>query len=279
MSDTQAGSGTGKVDVSVVIPTYRRENLVGQAVRSALEQQGVVVEVIVMDDAPGATARAAVTSIGDARVTYVARPEPSGGRPARVRNDGARRARGRYIYFLDDDDLLEPGALALLVGTLDARPDVGMAFGVVTPFGDDAAKLIDHEKYFRDAACRAARITGRRKFAANQVYCDTVLINSACMARRTVFEQVGGFDESIAVCEDADMWARMALASDFIFLNRSVVLYRTGAASIMNSLARNDPRLPESYRRIRANFVASVGKLDAFLLRIRARLFSRPQCR
>lgn len=279
MSDKQAGAGTGDIDMSVVIPTYRRENLVGQAVLSALQQQGVVVEVIVMDDAPGATARAAVAAIEDARVAYVARPEPSGGRPARVRNDGARHARGRYIYFLDDDDLLQPGALAALVGLLDARPEVGMAFGVVTPFGDDAAKLIDHEKYFRDAAQRASRLVGRRKFAANQVYCDTVLINSACIARRSVFERVGGFDEAIAVCEDADMWARMALASDFIFLNQSVVRYRTGAVSIMNSLARNDPRLPESYRRIRANFVASVGKLDAFLLRICARLSLCMPCR
>lgn len=275
----QAKSNADTIDVSVVVPTYRREDLVGQAVRSALAQQGVVVEVIVMDDAPGATARSAVASIGDARITYVARSEPSGGRPARVRNDGAHRARGRYVCFLDDDDLLEPGALAMFVKSLDARPDVGMAFGVVTPFGDNAARLLDHEAYFRNAAHRASRIMGRRKFAANQVYCDTVLINSACIARRSVFEQVGGFDEHIAVCEDADLWARMALASDFIFLNHPVVRYRTGAASIMNGLARNDPRLPESYRRIRANFVASVGRLDALFLRICARLFVCPQCR
>lgn len=278
MHDTQASSGADAIDVSVVIPTYRREELVGQAVRSALAQQGVAVEVIVMDDAPGATARSAVTSIEDARVSYVARPEPSGGRPARVRNDGARLARGRYICFLDDDDLLEPGALAMFVQSLDVRPDTGMAFGVVTPFGDDAAGLLDHEAYFRKAARRASRIIGRRKFAANQVYCDTLLINSACIARRSVFEQVGGFDEHIAVCEDADLWARMALASDFIFHNQSVVRYRTGAASIMNSLVLKDPRLPESYRRIRANFVASVGRLDALFLRIRARLTICPQC-
>jgi glycosyltransferase involved in cell wall biosynthesis len=263
------------VDVSVVVPTFRRELLVGEAIRSALSQQGVQVEVIVVDDAPGATARAAVESIDDARIHYFPRPEPSGGRPARVRNDGALHARGRYIYFLDDDDRMQAGSLATLVEALDAKPGAGMAFGLVTPFGDDAVKLQEQADYFRRAAIRASRLHSAQQLAACLVYCNPVLINSACIARRTVFEKVGGFDDSIPVCEDADFWARMALASDYLFIRKSLVEYRTGASSLMHNLAPNDARVNESYRLIQAKYSAAVGVLPARAFTFWCRVFLR----
>src|SRR3954471_1398987 len=80
-------------DVSVVIATYRREQLVLDAIRSALDQEGVSTEVIVVDDSGEATARAAVESLADSRVRYIARERNSGRRPGLVRNQGAAAAR------------------------------------------------------------------------------------------------------------------------------------------------------------------------------------------
>src|SRR5690606_25399944 len=82
------------IDVSVITPTHHREELVVQAVKSVLAQRGVSVECIVLDDAPDASARDAIATIGDERVRYIARNEPSGGRPALVRNQGAALAQG-----------------------------------------------------------------------------------------------------------------------------------------------------------------------------------------
>jgi len=107
-------------DVSVIIPTFHREKLVVAAVESALLQRsdGVSVEVIVLDDSPSGSASKAVEAIGDADVRYVRRTVPSGGRPALVRNEGARLARGGFLHFLDDDDVLEGGSLATLADAL-----------------------------------------------------------------------------------------------------------------------------------------------------------------
>ena len=273
---TNQNANDESVDVSVVIPTFHREQLVSQAIQSALRQVGVQLEVIVVDDAPEATARPVVESIKDSRLRYFSRPEPSGGRPACARNDGGRLARGRYIHFLDDDDMLEPGILKVLVEALDSRPDAGMAFGQITPFGEDASKLKKHAAFFRRAAIRAARISGPCLLAASLVYSPSVLINSACIARRSVFETIGGFDESIPVCEDADLWARMALASNFIFIQKSIVQYRTGAFSIMNDMPSDDKRMLESYQRIQAKFVARVGAFTALCLKFWCRTVLKP---
>src|SRR5580704_7354785 len=123
------------LDVSVIVPTYHRERELLDAINSVRSQTGVAFEIIVVDDSPEGSARDTVASVNDPRVRYVLRPDPSKGRPAKVRNDGAKLARGRYLYFLDDDDMLEAGTLAELSRALDAAPGAGMAFGVISPFG------------------------------------------------------------------------------------------------------------------------------------------------
>jgi glycosyltransferase involved in cell wall biosynthesis len=83
------------VDVSVIIPTCHRETQLLETIASVQRQTGVELEIIVVDDSAGATARDTVASVTDTRLQYMARPEPSRGRPAQVRNDGAQLARGR----------------------------------------------------------------------------------------------------------------------------------------------------------------------------------------
>src|SRR5258706_11705085 len=112
MRDGAAGLLAATVDVSVIIPTSRLEDLVVHAITSALAQRRVSVEVIVLDDSAEGTASASVASVDDPRVRYVRRAIPSRGRPAVVRNEGIAIARGRYLHFLDDDDHLFDGALA-----------------------------------------------------------------------------------------------------------------------------------------------------------------------
>jgi GT2 family glycosyltransferase len=229
----------------------------------------------VVDDSPEGSARAAVLNVTDPRVQYIQRAEPSGGRPALVRNEGARAARGRYLHFLDDDDMLEPGALSALSAALDGDPKAGMAFGVIVPFGLDEVKLQHHRKFFAEARRKAARLRGARQLSASLLFRPTVLVNSACMARRDVFAAVGGFDADIPVCEDADLWARIAHATGFVFLDRPVVRYRTGASSLMHNLAENDEKMHLSYRRIQNKYREAHGLLQFLAMKIWARAILR----
>jgi glycosyltransferase involved in cell wall biosynthesis len=254
-------SSAADLQVSVIIPTHHRETQLLEAIRSVLAQRGVSFEVIVVDDSAVGSARDAVTSVNDPRVRYILRSEPSRGRPALVRNDGARNARGRFLYFLDDDDLLEPDTLFDMSRALDATPSAGMAFGVVEPFGADASVLRHNIDYFHTARMVVKRLRGTRGLGACLVFRSAVLVNSACMARRTAFFRVGGYDADIPVCEDADLWARIAQATGHVFIDRPVVRYRTGAPSLMHNLVADDAKLEISYRRIQHKYRQENGAL------------------
>ena len=259
------------IDVSVIIPTFHREAQLLEAVGSVLAQKGVKIELIVVDDSPEGSARSAVASVPDPRVQYVLRPEPSKGRPALVRNDGAKLARGRYLHFLDDDDILEADSLITMSRALDAAPKAGMAFGVIKPFGHDQIVLEHHQKYFAKATAAARRMRGPLQLSVNLIFRPAIFVNSACMARRTAFESAGGYDPEIPICEDADLWARIVRATGYVFVDRPVVRYRTGAPSLMHDLSESDEKLHASYRRIHEKYRQTHGSLHFLAMKVWAR--------
>ena len=75
-------------DLTIIIPTFRREALLLEALQSALAVPGLALEVLVIDDSPEGGAQAVVRALGDARVQYLQQVPPSGGRPAVLRNRG-----------------------------------------------------------------------------------------------------------------------------------------------------------------------------------------------
>lgn len=235
--------------VSVVIPTFHREEMVVGAVRSALSQAGVSVEVIVLDDSAEGSAEPAITALGEPRVRYVRRREPSGGNPAIVRNEGLAMARGQYVHFLDDDDLLEDGALAATVGALERTPSAGVAMGIVVPFGDDPAALRHEQAYFAAAARKLRLAHSRFSLVARMLFSDTPLVNSDCTVRRTCALAVGGYSVGVALCEDVDFYLRAIRRCGFIFVDWPVVRYRTGTPSLMHSF-HDVTLLRKSYQRI-----------------------------
>src|SRR5258706_4723590 len=125
-------------DISVVIPTFRRPHTLTEAVLSALAQDGVTLEVVVVDDCPDGSAGAAIAALGDPRVSYFRNPQPTGGKPAVVRNLGWPRATGRLVHFLDDDDIVPPGHYRAVLEAFAQHPSVGVVFGRIEPFGDPA---------------------------------------------------------------------------------------------------------------------------------------------
>jgi glycosyltransferase involved in cell wall biosynthesis len=235
--------------VSVVIPTFRREELVVAAARSALSQTGVTLEVLVVDDSPEGSAERAVASLDDPRVRYVRRAQPSGGMPALVRNDGLALARGRYVHFLDDDDLLEDGALAATTAALERAPRTGVAVGVAVPFGDDPDALAHEQAYFGTATRKLRSLHSRFALVATMLFDSTPLVNSECTIRRSCAHAVGGYATNVALCEDVDFYLRAIRRCGFVFVDRAVVRYRIGIPSLMHSSVEPS-RIRESYRRI-----------------------------
>jgi glycosyltransferase involved in cell wall biosynthesis len=271
------------VDVSVVIPTFRRPRLLPEAIQSVLNQDGVSVEVIVMDDCPDGSAEELVRGQADPRVSYFRRDPPSRGKPALVRNSGWPKARGRYVHFLDDDDRAASGFYRAAVEAFEAHPETGVVFGCIEPFTDGGASVDDsaamaHERqFFANAARRArlaARIHSRRWMVANLLFNETLLVNSACIIRRDCIQALEGYNAALGLNEDVDFFCRAIRAYGFRFIDQVVVHYRIVPDSLMHGRENND-KLVESYRQMYERYRQAHGQAELFALKVLARTLMR----
>jgi glycosyltransferase involved in cell wall biosynthesis len=256
-------------DVSVIIPTYRRVPELVRAIRSVLDQDLTSLEVVVVDDSPERSAQAAVGAIGDGRVRYETMNEVSHGRPALVRNVGMSVARGHYLYFLDDDDTMLPGALARLVQALDDHPKKGVAYGRVECIGPDAAIRERYERWWG----RAAEISRRVRFsswitAGVIMFRCTLIINSCCAIRREVALRLRGYDPDLAVYEDVDFFTRGIRQFGHVFVDVPVLCYSTGRSSIIHDLHGDTEPIHRSYTLMHRNYKRRHGVLDYRLLQL-----------
>jgi glycosyltransferase involved in cell wall biosynthesis len=120
---------TGRPSVSVVIPCYNYGRYLPECVATVLGQEGVAVDVMIIDDASTDDSAAVARSLaaGDERVRVIVHERNAG--HIATYNEGLAAAQGTYVVLLSADDLLTTGSLARAAALLEARPDVGMVFG------------------------------------------------------------------------------------------------------------------------------------------------------
>jgi glycosyltransferase involved in cell wall biosynthesis len=265
-------------DVSVVIPTFRRPRQLREAIASALAQRGAEVEVIVVDDSPEGSAEPVALAAGHPRVVYLRNPSPSGGIPSAVRNLGWPLASGAFVHFLDDDDVVPDGHYAYALAAFAARPDVGLVFGRVEPFGEGPVDQLERERrYFVDRARKAAisgRFGARAAFCARMLFDDALLVCSASMIRREGLARLGGFDPAIRLMEDADYHLRAMRELGALFLHRTTVRYRIGYPSLMHSPDPSDAQRAEELqgrRQMQTKYKRDRGAIEFYALALFAR--------
>ena len=200
--------------VSVIVPTYNRWPMVGEAVESVLAQTVSDYELIVVDDGSTDETRSRLRGFG-ARLTVLTR---SRGGVAAARNLGANRSSGRYLAFLDSDDLWRPRKLERQLHFMERRPRVCICQ--------------TEEIWIRNGVRVNPRNRHRKPsgdiFRASLELC--LVSPSAVMLRRDFFERVGGFDESLPVCEDYDLWLRIAKDTEVPLIPEALVTKRGGHA-------------------------------------------------
>lgn len=258
------------VEISTIVATHRRPRLLAEALDSALAQSCPPGELIVVDDDPGCSARAVAAAAGG-RVRYLPRARSSGGFAGEVRNDGLAIASGRLVHFLDDDDLLAPGAYAALTAALAEQRAAAAAFGEIEPFGAQKEGLAHERNYFARAARRARRLCRpglRPLLLATLLYGNAPAICSSILWRREALDDAGGFDPALAVCEDLDLLLRVARRAPVLFVDRPVVGYRVSAGSLAHRAAAP---FGAAYRRIHRNYREAHGAAELFGLHLLAR--------
>jgi len=123
---------------SVVIPVYNRAAALGEALSSVLAQSEQDFEIIVVDDGSTDDPKATVDAIADPRIRFIAQDNRGGGA---ARNAGIRAARGRFVAFLDSDDVFLPGHLVAMRALLEGTTRTAGYARVVVDRGDGRTML------------------------------------------------------------------------------------------------------------------------------------------
>ncbi|HSY24880.1 MAG TPA: glycosyltransferase [Polyangiaceae bacterium] len=208
-------------DVSVILPTFNRVVYVREAIESVIAQTYRGWELIVADDGSGDETRAFLSQLTHERIMVVYLPHF--GNPSVARNAAIRKARGRYLAFLDSDDVWLPPKLEKQLAFMRARPDRRWSYGRPTlidelgdPLSDDwSRKWIPHE-----GAILEALLSMHVAIAVPTV-----------VTERSLVEDAGGFDEELAYREDYDLWIRLAMLSDVSVLPEPLVRVRLSRSS------------------------------------------------
>ncbi|MCU0920640.1 MAG: glycosyltransferase [Burkholderiaceae bacterium] len=228
--------------VSVVIPAYNAAWCVAKAVDSVLVQDFSPFELIVVDDGSTDATAEVLMAYGD-RLRLV---RQANGGLSNARNAGIRTARGEWVAFLDADDWWLPGKLSQQVAMMRQRPELGFC-STAARVEDPDGRLVN---LWRCACWEGTFLV--HLFGSNA---DVAGSGSAVMARRSLFERTGGFDESLSSLEDIDMWMRLAAVADYACIDDplAVILKRPGSMSrnleVMRDAAvrvmrKNRPLLP-----------------------------------
>ena len=204
--------------VSVVIATHNYGRYLPAALDSALGQTDRDFEIVVVDDGSTDDTPTVIQSyLHEPRLTYQ-RTERRG--QPKAKNLGIRLARGPLIAFLDADDVWLPAKLERQVPLFDGEPDLGVVYS--------RRLLVDEEGF----ELEYAQPSLHRGWVLSRIFRSNFVCFSSSVVRRRVFEAVGGFDESIGLAIDYDLWLRVALGYRFDFVDEPLVKYRTGHESL-----------------------------------------------
>jgi len=198
--------------VSVIIPTYNRAQKVVRAISSVLCQTFNDYEILVIDDGSTDNTKTAIAKF-DEQITYIEQSSNLGVSVAR--NTGIRRSNAPFIAFLDSDDYWLPKKLA-----------AHMDFFKTYPY----AQICQTEEIW---IRRGHRVNPKKRhlkpsgdiFEPSLKLC--LVSPSAVMLRRSLFEEVGLFDEELIACEDYDLWLRISCQYP-VYLIRQQLVFKDG---------------------------------------------------
>jgi glycosyltransferase involved in cell wall biosynthesis len=205
--------------ISVIIPTFNRAAFLGEAIASVLEQEYFKrpgperrFELLVVDDGSEDGTRKVVESFGG-RAAWLSQPHRG---VSSARNLGLRSAGGEFIAFLDSDDLWHKEKTGVQMGYFKAFPETKVCY-TEEVWMRRGKHLNPHRKHQKPSGWIFGRVLSL-----------CLLSLSSCLFRREVFDEVGGFDESLPACEDYDLGIRLGHRYPVHLIPRPLIIKRGG---------------------------------------------------
>lgn len=211
----QAKQPRDTVVVSVILPTRNRPQNLKEALLSVLNQTYRRFEVIVINDG-GIDVEDLISSLNrEGHIVYAKHGRSLG--PAAARNTGLKLARGKYVTYLDDDDLYYPYHLETLVTFLERT-----GHKVAYSDANEAHQIIEEGAY----KTVSKNVTYSYNFDPDKLSLGNFIPILAIMHSRDCLEKTGLFDETLRVGEDLDLWIRLSRQYEFHHIKKVTCEYR-----------------------------------------------------
>ena len=240
--------------ISVCIPTYNGARFVGTALESVLSQTESDFEVIVSDDASTDDTDEVVRSYGDRRIHYVRSPVNLG--VAGNRNSCLALARGTYVAWLDADDVYRDDMLERQAAVLDRYPNVGLVHASCTIIDEAGAPLPTWPRAFEQDTIESGKAALRELTVSNYIRAPTVML------RRRVYDQAGGYNETLRSSEDWELWMRAAVVADLAYTAEDLASYRYHGRSLTASADASGDSIRMDVKAVNSFFRRHSGDLE-----------------
>lgn len=205
------------MEVTIIIPTYKRLHYLSQAIESVVQQTYKNWTCLIINDYPpdGKAIAQLLQKINDSRFVLIDCERSQGGNVAR--NKGIKIAKGEIIAFLDDDDLWLPNKLEKHLERHQQNPQAGLIYSGVKQCWD--------EETLPPKITEVILPKGEIIEAMRQgIFCPHS--TSGVTVRRHCFKQCGMFDENLISFQDWDMWFRIAQSYSFDCVNSALIVFR-----------------------------------------------------
>lgn len=216
--------------VSIITPVYNGERFIRESLDSALAQTYLDWELIAVDDGSTDSTPEILREYTDPRVRIIRQANQG---EATARNTGLAQATGKYVAFLDADDLYLPNALADMVEYLEAHPE----FDVVLCDGnlcDQNKRILSRLSEHRSSICTGDILEPLVLTA------DVITVPVCTMTRRATIEQYHVlFDKNLVIGPDWDFWIQLARHARFGHLDRITCMYRVHLTNITRTSGAN----------------------------------------
>ena len=210
--------------VSVVIPNYNYATYVREAINSVLAQTYPNIEIIVVDDGSSDDSRTTIASYGDKIIGIFQQNQGV----SATRNNGVKASRGKYVAFLDADDVWLPRKIELQMAKFRDDPALGMVHVAVDEV-DSSGRIL---------AQKLNGLEGRRTDAFFMLTAECVFGGgSGIVVPRRVFDEVGGFDTRLSTSADWDLFCRISSLYAVGFVPEILLKYRVHNSNMHANVA------------------------------------------
>lgn len=214
--------------ISVIMPNYNNGKFIAQAIDSVLQQDYPNIELIVIDDGSTDNSMEVISSYGG-RISIL-RQQNKGA--AAARNHGMRFAQGKFISFIDSDDIWLQGKLSSQIDFLNKNTEFIACFCSWRAWnGSD-----NYDFLTKNAPTNYEVQQDHTGWLYLKLLKSSIISTITILIRKDIVELVGFFDEKLTSGEDHDYWIRLSRVGKIAKISNLFALYRTNPSSITNSV-------------------------------------------